>query len=254
MLQQTQASTVVPYFKRFLTRFPSVHRLAKASEDEVLEYWTGLGYYRRARHLHMAAIQIVGKHAGQIPDSVDTLTSLPGIGRSTAGAIVAIAFRQTAPILDGNVRRVLSRFYAINGERGVAKTENRLWAHAEANTPIKQADVYTQAIMDLGATVCVRSKPKCPDCPLASECKAHRQGRELDYPSFVKRRSTGVQHVRFFVVVNGQGACLLQKRPPRGVWASLWSPPQYPQTTSVSGISINPLPSARVDLPRASSY
>ena len=234
MLQQTQASTVVPYFKRFLTRFPSVHRLAKASEDEVLEYWTGLGYYRRARHLHMAAIQIVGKHAGRIPDSVDTLTSLPGIGRSTAGAIVAIAFRQTAPILDGNVRRVLSRFYAINGERGVAKTENLLWAHAEANTPIKQVDVYTQAIMDLGATVCVRSKPKCPDCPLASECKAHRQGRELDYPSFVKRRSTGVQHVRFFVVVNGQGACLLQKRPPRGVWASLWSPPQYPQTTSVS--------------------
>ena len=107
MLQQTQASTVVPYFNRFLTRFPSVRRLAKASEDEVLEYWTGLGYYRRARYLHMAAIQIVGKHAGQVPDSVDALTSLPGIGRSTAGAIVAIAFRQTAPILDGNVRRVL---------------------------------------------------------------------------------------------------------------------------------------------------
>ena len=234
MLQQTQASTVVPCVKRCVPRLASGPRRAKASEDEVLEYWTGLGYYRRARHLHMAAIQIVGKHAGQIPDSVDTLTSLPGIGRSTAGAIVAIAFRQTAPILDGNVRRVLSRFYAINGERGVAKTENRLWAHAEANTPIKQVDVYTQAIMDLGATVCVRSKPKCPDCPLASECEAHRQGKELDYPSFVKHRSARVQHVRFFVVVNGQGACLLQKRPPRGVWASLWSPPQYPQTTSVS--------------------
>tara|TARA_Y100000815_G_scaffold166282_1_gene150903 strand:- start:2105 stop:3166 length:1062 start_codon:yes stop_codon:yes gene_type:complete len=234
MLQQTQASTVVPYFNRFLTRFPSVRRLAKASEDEVLEYWTGLGYYRRARYLHMAAIQIVGKHAGQVPDSVDALTSLPGIGRSTAGAIVAIAFRQTAPILDGNVRRVLSRFYTIDGKRGAANTEKRLWAHAEANTPIKQVDVYTQAIMDLGATVCVRSKPKCPDCPLASECNAHRQGKEHDYPSFAKRRSARVQHARFFVVINGKGECLLQKRPPRGVWASLWSPPQYPQTTSVS--------------------
>ena len=237
MLQQTQASTVAPYFNRFLTRFPSVRRLAKASEDEVLKYWTGLGYYRRARHLHMAAIKIIENHGGRVPDNVNSLTALPGIGRSTAGAIVAIAFRRTATILDGNVRRVLSRFYTISGKRGIAKTEKQLWAHAEANTPTTQVDVYTQAIMDLGATVCVRSKPRCPICPLATECKAHRQGRENDYPSVIKRRPLRLQRARFFMVINEQGACLLQKRPPRGVWASLWSPPQHPQKTTVSAFS-----------------
>ena len=237
MLQQTQASTVVPYFERFLTRFPSVRRLAKASEDEVLEYWTGLGYYRRARHLRMAAIEVVEKHAGQVPTDVDALTSLPGIGRSTAGAIAAIAFRQTATILDGNVRRVLSRFYAISGKRGTAKTEKQLWARAEANTPTAHVDLYTQAIMDLGAIVCVRANPKCLLCPIANECKAHQQGREHAYPSVARRRPLRVRHARFFVVINGQGACLLKKRPPHGVWASLWSPLEYPQSASVAALS-----------------
>ena len=233
MLQQTQASTVAPYFKRFMTRFPSVRQLAKASEDEVLEYWTGLGYYRRACYLHMAAIEIVGKHAGQVPDNVDALVTLPGIGRSTAGAIVAIAFNKNATILDGNVRRVVSRFYTVSGKRGAAKTEKRLWDYAEANTPTTQVDVYSQAIMDLGATVCIRSKPKCPICPLSGECKAHQRGKENKYPSVRQHRPLRLQHARFFVVINGQGACLLKKRPTNGVWASLWSPPQYPRATSV---------------------
>ena len=234
MLQQTQASTVVPYFNRFLNRFPTLPQLAKASEDEVLECWSGLGYYRRARHLRTAAIEIVEKHNGQVPASVDALARLPGIGRSTAGAIVALAFKRTATILDGNVRRVLSRFYAVDGKRGAAKTEKQLWSHAEANTPAKQVDLYTQAIMDLGATVCVRSNPKCSVCPLASECTAHGQGKEVDYPMRPPRRPPRVQRARFFMLINNQGACLLQKRPASGVWASLWSPPQHPQTTPVS--------------------
>jgi len=236
MLQQTQASTVVPYFERFLTRFPSVRRLAEASEDEVLEYWTGLGYYRRARHLRTAAIEVVEEHGGRIPTDVDALSSLPGIGRSTAGAIAAIAFQRTATILDGNVRRVLSRFYAISGKRGAAKTEKRLWARAEANTPTTQVDLYTQAIMDLGAIVCVRSNPKCSQCPISNQCRAHQQGRENAYPSVATRRPLRVRHARFFVVINAQGSCLLQKRPPSGVWASLWSPLEYPQSTPVSAL------------------
>ena len=234
MLQQTQASTVVPYFNRFLNRFPTLRQLAKASEDEVLEYWSGLGYYRRARHLRMAALEIVETHNGEVPASVDALARLPGIGRSTAGAIVALAFKRTATILDGNVRRVLSRFYAVKGERGAAKTEKQLWSHAEDNTPAKQVDLYTQAIMDLGATICVRSNPKCSLCPLASKCKAHRQGNEADYPIPAPRRALRVQRARFFMLIDDRGACLLQKRPPNGVWASLWSPPQHPHTTPVS--------------------
>jgi A/G-specific adenine glycosylase len=172
MLQQTQVTTVIPYYQRFMARFPDVATLAAAGIDEVLHHWTGLGYYARGRNLHRAAQQVMAEHGGRLPAEVEALCRLPGIGRSTAGAIAAIAFGHRAPILDGNVKRVLTRFHAVSGYPGDAGPARVLWSHAEAHTPADRVADYTQALMDLGATLCVRARPRCSQCPLKSRCAA----------------------------------------------------------------------------------
>ena len=182
MLQQTQVQTVIPYFNRFVDRFPDVGALATAKQDEVLSHWSGLGYYARARNLHKAAQQIVLEHGGRFPETLDAVIGLPGIGRSTAGAILALAKGQRHAILDGNVKRVLARFDAIAGWPGKAQVAADLWAIAERYTPDERAAGYTQAIMDLGATLCTRSKPACDRCPVSGDCEALRTDSVEAYP------------------------------------------------------------------------
>lgn len=230
MLQQTQVATVIPYFARFMTRFPDVQALAAGDIDEVLHLWTGLGYYARARNLHRAAQKIVAEHDGVFPQTVDGLASLPGIGRSTAGAILAQAHGLRAPILDGNVKRVLSRFHAVAGAKDSAAVLNTLWQHAETHTPHARLREYTQAMMDLGATLCTRSKPRCDACPLAADCIARAQGNPQDYPgaktAAQKARKTPVRDTWMLLLRDAQGRVLLEKRPPSGLWGGLWSLPQ----------------------------
>ena len=182
MLQQTQVTTVIPYFEKFMVRFPDVQALASAGEDDVLHYWSGLGYYSRARNLHKAAKTVVQEHQGVFPNSVEGLMELSGIGRSTAGAIAAISMGIRAPILDGNVKRVLARYHAVPGWPGQAKTANLLWEIAEQYTPDKRVADYTQVMMDLGAMVCTRTRPLCQQCPLQNGCLAHQAGEETLYP------------------------------------------------------------------------
>ena len=182
MLQQTQVTTVIPYFERFVARFPDVASLAAAPINDVLHLWTGLGYYARARNLHRCAQTLVCNYGGEFPATVEALAELPGIGRSTAGAIVSIAFKQRAAILDGNVKRVLARYHAVAGWPGDATTLKTLWVHAETHTPKKRVNNYTQAMMDLGATLCTRSKPACERCPVMSTCVAYATGQVNLYP------------------------------------------------------------------------
>lgn len=225
MLQQTQVATVIPYFERFLQRFPDVRALADASEDEVLHLWTGLGYYSRARNLHKAAQQVCRDFGGEFPHTVDELTALPGIGRSTAGAIASIAGHQRAAILDGNVKRVLARFHAVPGYPGDSATLNTLWQYAEAHTPHARLPDYTQAMMDLGATLCTRTRPACALCPLTDDCLARAQGNPTDYPGKKPKKILPVKATRMLIIERG-GEVLLQKRPPSGIWAGLWIFPQ----------------------------
>ncbi|MHB8564781.1 MAG: A/G-specific adenine glycosylase [Acidiferrobacteraceae bacterium] len=225
MLQQTQVATVIPYYQRFLNRFPSVTVLAEAPQDEVLRLWAGLGYYARGRHLHEAARAIVTDHGGEIPRDLQALRALPGIGRSTAGAILALAFGERHPILDGNVRRVLSRYHAQTGTPGDASFETRLWALADAHTPALRVRDYTQAIMDLGATVCRRT-PECARCPLGSDCQARSAGDPRSYPSPRRRATPPVRHACLLIVRDARGRALLTKRPMDGVWGGLWSLPE----------------------------
>ena len=224
MLQQTQVNTVIPYFERFMQRFPTVNALAGAEQNEVLHHWSGLGYYARARNMHRAAQQIVTETQGAFPDTLDALVALPGIGRSTAGAILAMAFHQRASILDGNVKRVLARHYAIAGYPGERTTGKRLWQLAEENTPEHQVADYTQAMMDLGATLCTRTRPDCTRCPLAETCQALQTGSISSYPGKKPRRDKPTRHCRMFLLSDESGACLLQQRPPDGLWGALWGP------------------------------
>ncbi len=226
MLQQTQVKTVIPYFERFTSHYPTVCALANASLDEVLHLWTGLGYYSRARNLHRSAQLVVQEHAGLFPREVDQLQGLPGIGRSTAGAIAAIAYRQQAAILDGNVKRVLARFYAIDGWPGQGRTQAKLWERAEANTPQRRVQDYTQAMMDLGATVCTRSKPNCESCPLSHHCSALQQDTIAQHPGKKPRVEIPVRSTRMLIIENPGGEVLLQKRPPSGIWSGLWIFPE----------------------------
>ena len=228
MLQQTQVSTVIPYFQQFMTRFPTVQELAHASLDEVLHLWTGLGYYSRARNLHQTAITVCDEWHGQFPDSIEQLMSLPGIGRSTAGAILAIAFKQQAPILDGNVKRVLARYFAIPGWPGKTHTSKTLWQAATDCTPAKRIADYTQAIMDLGATVCTRSRPDCESCPLQRNCSARNQGTQLDYPGKKPKKELPVRKTWFAIYQNPRGEVLLEQRPANGLWGGLWVFPECP--------------------------
>lgn len=226
MLQQTQVRTVIPYFERFMQMFPTVETLAAASEDAVLHQWTGLGYYSRARNLHRTARAICADFEGKLPASVEQLITLPGIGRSTAGAIVAIAFRKPATILDGNVKRVLARHHAIAGYPGESAVLQQLWEAADAHTPKKRVADYTQAMMDLGATLCTRSKPACDICPVTATCAARRAGNPQEYPGKKPKKTLPVQSTQMLLIRNTRGEILLEKRPPTGVWASLWVFPQ----------------------------
>jgi len=235
MLQQTQVTTVIPYFERFMARFPTVADLAAAGIDEVLHHWTGLGYYARGRNLHEAARRVVAGFGGEFPTSVEVLITLPGIGRSTAGAIAAIAGGVRAPILDGNVKRVLARFHAVDGYPGETAVARRLWSLADEHTPAARVADYTQAIMDLGATVCVRSRPRCGDCPLAPHCAALREASVTRYPGRRQKKDKPIRHARLFVLHDGRGSCLLEKRPPTGIWGGLWTPPERPSDTSAEG-------------------
>lgn len=226
MLQQTQVTTVIPYFERFVARFPTVESLAAAPIDEVLHLWTGLGYYARARNLHKCAQMVVKNHGGEFPSSVAELAELPGIGRSTAGAIVSIAYQQRAAILDGNVKRVLARYHAVEGWPGQTDIVNRLWQIAEDYTPGKRAHHYTQAMMDMGATLCTRSKPNCEACPLREGCIAYAQGNPQDYPGKKPRKTLPEKAVQLLMLRNPAGDLLLEQRPAQGIWGGLWSFPE----------------------------
>lgn len=233
MLQQTQVKTVIPYFKRFMQRFPDVHALGRADINEVLHLWSGLGYYARGRNLHKAAGVICDKYAGVFPEDINLLIALPGIGRSTAGAILALSRQQPHPILDGNVKRVLSRYYGIAGRPGDRKLEDELWDIAARETPKKNVGVYTQAIMDLGATVCTRSRPGCDECPLSVGCYAREQGLQAEFPGRRKPKSLPVKEAVFAIIENSRGEVLLERRPPAGIWGGLWSFPECPQDMDV---------------------
>jgi len=237
MLQQTQVTTVIPYYEQFVARFPDVDTLARAALDEVLHHWTGLGYYARARNLHKAANVMVTTYEGEFPLGVEALSKLPGIGRSTAGAIASLAQGIRAPILDGNVKRVLARHHAVAGYPGDAAVAGELWVHAEAHTPAARFADYTQAIMDLGATVCRRSRPDCGLCPLRRSCRAHATGRVEDYPGRKPRRDKPVRQSRMFLLQRSDGAVLLERRPPVGVWGGLWTPPERPPETTAGELA-----------------
>ena len=226
MLQQTQVQTVIPYFERFMHAFPDVEALAGAPQDEVLHHWTGLGYYARARNLHRAAGIVVAQMGAEFPSDVDTLVSLPGIGRSTAGAIASIAGGKRAPILDGNVKRVLARYHAVAGWPGKSAVAEQLWALAERHTPQRRVADYTQAMMDLGATLCTRSRPDCGRCPLAAGCRARAGGNPSDYPGRKPRKALPVRSTVFIVVQNDDSEILLERRPAQGIWGGLWCFPQ----------------------------
>jgi len=227
MLQQTQVATVIPYFQRFISRFPDVGCLAAAAVDEVLHHWSGLGYYARARNLHKAAQIICDRHAGVFPLNLDDLMALPGIGRSTAGAILALAADQCHPILDGNVKRVLTRLYAVEGWPGNKDIENELWRLARHHTPKRRVAHYTQAIMDMGATLCTRARPSCDRCPAQDQCLAYRQRRVTDFPTPKHRGTLPIRRTQLLLVHDTTATTvLLTKRPPAGIWGGLWSLPE----------------------------
>lgn len=226
MLQQTQVATVIPYYQRFMASFPSLSALAAADLDEVLHHWSGLGYYARGRNLHKTAQVVVQEYAGELPQDIETLISLPGIGRSTAGAILSIACGQRQPILDGNVKRVLARHYAVQGWPGKTAVAKQMWAYADSLTPDKNVATYTQAIMDLGASLCSRSKPRCEQCPVHADCAAFAEGAPTAYPHSKPKKATPVRALRMWVVENQQGDFLLERRPPTGIWGGLWGLPE----------------------------
>ena len=233
MLQQTQVQTVIPYFERFMASFPTVVNLADAKLDDVLSHWAGLGYYARARNLHRAATEVCDHYRGRLPEVMADLIQLPGIGRSTAGAILALAHNQRQSILDGNVKRVLCRYQSIGEWSGTSRAQKQLWELAERYTPQSRVDDYTQAIMDLGATVCTRGQPQCHRCPLHNGCRAHIEGRENALPVPRPKRDRPLRHKVLMIIRDDQGRVLLQQRPPTGIWGGLWSLPECDVLTEV---------------------
>lgn len=226
MLQQTQVVTATPYFERFVSRFPTLASLAAAELDEVLALWSGLGYYARARNLHTSARRCVELHGGSLPDDADALEALPGIGRSTANAILAQAFGLRAPILDGNVKRVLARHSGIAGWPGRAAVLKRLWQAAESTTPKDHAEDYSQAIMDLGATVCTPRQPVCTHCPVADDCHALSQNRIHQLPGRRPPRRRHTRYALMYLIEDRHGQLLMERRPPAGIWGGLWCLPE----------------------------
>jgi A/G-specific adenine glycosylase len=227
MLQQTQVNTVIGFYERFMARFPDVHALAAAPLDEVLHLWTGLGYYARARNLHRAAQCIVSEHHGHFPRTLEAVQALPGIGRSTAGAILAISQQQRYAILDGNVKRVLARHFGVEGFPGEKKVEEQLWAAADACTPAQRVHHYTQAIMDLGAMICVRSRPLCIACPLTATCVARVEGRQAQLPTPRPKKIRPERVVYALILIDQGSQVYLERRPPAGIWGGLWTFPQF---------------------------
>lgn len=225
MLQQTQVSAVIPYYERFVARFPDVRSLARASQHEVLRLWSGLGYYARARNLHRSARIVAQRRAGRFPDTAEGLAQLPGVGRSTAGAIAAFAFGQRAPILDGNVKRLLARCFGIEGYPGEAQVTQRLWTLAESLLPRRAIEPYTQALMDLGATVCTRRRPRCAQCPLRAQCIALLEGRVSELPAPRPLRARPLRRETWLIALH-DGQVLLERRPAEGVWGGLWALPR----------------------------
>jgi len=225
MLQQTQVETVIPYYQRFLARFPDLTTLAAAEQDEVLGLWSGLGYYSRARNLHRAARCIATQHGGHFPRQFDAILALPGIGRSTAAAIAAFAYAEPRAILDGNVKRVLARVFGIDGWPGERAVQERLWALAEALLPGSEIRAYTQGLMDLGATVCTRSRPGCASCPFSADCLANIQGRQRELPAARPKKTLPAKRTAMLVMLYA-GEVLLEKRPDSGIWGGLWSLPE----------------------------
>ena len=233
MLQQTQVSTVVPYYLRFIARFPDIARLAAANEEEVLVYWSGLGYYSRGRNLFRAAQLIMLQYNGKFPQHFDEIVALPGIGRSTASAICALAFHQPRAILDGNVKRVLARYCAIHGYTGEKKIELKLWQQAEALLPTKEIAIYTQGLMDLGSQLCIRAKPHCVACPLFGDCAAFKQGLTARLPVPRPRKLLPEKQATFLLLLKGTNI-LLEKRPGSGIWGGLWCLPQLDESVSLA--------------------
>jgi A/G-specific adenine glycosylase len=225
MLQQTQVAAVIPYFQRFVARFPDLRALAAAPADDVLALWSGLGYYARARNLHRAAQVVVAQYGGRFPQRLDAVLQLPGIGRSTAGAILAQAYGQRHAILDGNVRRVLARHAAVSGWPGETMVNARLWHEAEHRLPSRRLADYTQAIMDLGATLCTARQPRCSQCPVAGDCAALQQRNVIAYPAARPRRVRPQRKAWLLLADDGAGRLLMLRRPPAGLWGGLWCLP-----------------------------
>ncbi len=253
MLQQTQVQTVIPYYERFTARFPDIALLAEAPVDQVLHLWTGLGYYARARNLHKTAQVICAEHQGKFPAEVDVLESLPGIGKSTAGAIAALSMGIRAPILDGNVKRVLTRYFAIAGWPEQTAVKSGLWELAESLTPLQQVADYTQAMMDLGATVCKRSSPLCDLCPLEEDCKARLTDSISEYPGKKPRKTLPIKAVAMAVIQNQQGDVLLEKRPPSGIWGSLYAFPAESLNKETNGVAESGAPFENLPLQDAAT-
>lgn len=233
MLQQTQVATVIPYFRKFVDRFAGVEPLAAAPLDEVIAHWAGLGYYARARNLHRAANRLWADHQGQFPQDLDALQQLPGVGRSTAGAILSLGLGGWAPILDGNVKRVLCRHAGLHGWPGSPAMLRTLWALSERLTPRERTADYNQAMMDLGALVCTRGRPRCEACPLAADCRARREELTAVIPSPRPRNSLPVRHCWLLVLLDSRGRVYLEKRPPAGIWGGLYSLPEFDDPASL---------------------
>ena len=233
MLQQTQVATVIPYFTRFTDALPDLPSLARADADQVMALWAGLGYYSRARNLHRAAQLCVDHHGGDLPRDFDALLALPGIGRSTAGAILSQAWGDRTAILDGNVKRVLCRSHGVEGFPGLPAAERRLWALATSLLPPAQLADYTQAVMDLGATVCTRSAPECATCPLREDCVAFAQSRVSELPAPRPTRSVPEREIVWLALFDDAGRVRMERRPPHGIWGGLWSLPEFPRAESL---------------------
>jgi A/G-specific adenine glycosylase len=244
MLQQTQVATVIPYFERFMQRFPDVRALADAPADEVLHLWTGLGYYARARNLHRAAQLIRDRHCGEFPHTLEAVMELPGVGRSTAGAILAISAGARHSILDANVKRVLARYYAVDGAPDEAATLAQLWKLADDNTPASEVATYTQAIMDLGAMVCRYPAPLCEECPIAADCRARIEGRQRELPAARRKRAARKRKTSVMLVARRATEVLLVQRPPTGIWGGLWCLPEFGHRDEAEAFAQNTLASA----------
>lgn len=226
MLQQTQVKTVIPYYQKFMQRFRDIKSLANAEVDEVLHYWQGLGYYSRARNLHQCAQTVMSEFDGEFPDTLEKMQSLSGIGRSTAGAILSLSMSKPTPILDGNVKRVLARVFLVDGWYGQSAVAKTLWQLTEQYTPKKNTAQFNQAMMDLGASFCSRSKPQCEQCPLKKDCLAFIHAKTAEYPHKKPKKTIPTKNTTFLLCLNNQHQIQLLKRPPSGIWGGLWCLPE----------------------------